>query len=85
MLNVFLFVDGDAGVRKETVKVSYRTCTPFNQRSGMLIDFQQLHTHNAKVNLAARSTQKANDLSAELKNKTGHFPAERYLGSSYRP
>ena len=36
-----------------------------------LIDTQQLLAHNAKVYLAARSTQKANDAIAELKNETG--------------
>ena len=36
-----------------------------------LIKTQQLLAHNAKVYLAARSTQKANEAIAELKNETG--------------
>ena len=36
-----------------------------------LISLQQLLTHNAKVYLAARSAQKANDAITELENETG--------------
>ncbi len=36
-----------------------------------LIEPQQLLAHNAKVYLAARSAQKANEAIAELKNETG--------------
>ncbi|SRR6266702_1771651 len=36
-----------------------------------LIEPQQLLSHNAKVYLAARSAQKANEAIAELKNETG--------------
>ena len=34
-------------------------------------ELQQLLAHNAKVYLAARSAQKANEAIAELKNETG--------------
>jgi retinol dehydrogenase-12 len=73
MLNVSSFVGGNAGVGKETVKVRYRSIQyiPFALRQGSLIAFQQLLLHNAKVYLAARSAQKANEAIAELKNETG--------------
>ena len=67
-LNMSLFVGGNAGVGKETVKVRYET--PFYPVLG-LISLQQLLTHNAKVYLAARSAQKANAAITELENETG--------------
>ena len=68
MLNVSMFVGGNAGVGKETVKVSYMQ--PLYPVLGFT-SLQQLLTHNAKVYLAARSAQKANDAIAELENETG--------------
>ena len=68
MLNVSMLVGGNAGVGKETVKVSYMQ--PLYPVLGFT-SLQQLLTHNAKVYLAARSAQKANDAIAELENETG--------------
>ena len=67
MLSVSSFEGGNAGVGKETVKVSIRPLYP----TLGLIGIQQLLTHNAKVYLAARSAQKANEAITELENETG--------------
>ena len=63
-------IGGNAGVGKETVKVRAPNITPCPDGS-LNPEPQQLLAHNAKVYLAARSAQKANEAIAELKNETG--------------